>query len=366
MNLELSLSEIAQTEASIPIQRIQEGKADVYLLVFGPSSVPINITTGPVAGHQSCFIYTFPLLRPWIDDTSALEFVLSEAGFLLIATMIMILMIAKTFSESEAGSFTDNVWNFLGSFFGQIDIATSFTILQIIWSIGLVAVFLVKSITTAMINTERVSVAKFDRVETMNDIYNRRMIVTIEDYSGCLPIIKIQKPILRKYFENNRLPKKNAGNKAIDQVFKDHFVNHPIRRMAFVLPFLRWRFIQRQNCILRPDLLHSNPVYTSRQPIETRLHIVLTNTKFKYRRKLFRQASTATENGLWAKRGFYSTKWAGEPEDQDCLKSKPNNRRDGLKPLNSDFFHHLLLLWLVVSIFSILIFVLESIESKFN
>lgn len=351
VTVEHSLSEIRSSSELPVLEAIQKDIGDVYTYGFQPLFIPENVTTtGSIESTHECFMISFPILKAKSVSVDGLKFIWHnsdyETIFALSISFLAILAISvftRRSSESMLRIYWRMFWTILAN---QQTIRTSTKMNQILWLSMIMILFLVESVTRAYMNTDQVSEYEFDRIENLEDVYHKRLIPILEDYSGCTQLIPSQTETIKNYLDENRYPRKRDKYLGVDEIFTPQFRDFSMHRIAMLIWDGRWIQIQRQTCYMHPEILLKHPNYRSRKPLLYQINSIVVNKRLssRIRTALNRDAATMVEGGLFGRKGFLATQRRDNlPADINCLNKKLVERKTEHSPLQFSFIRSVLL-----------------------
>lgn len=364
IDMNCTIMELGLHRGSKILSALAENRADTSFYTFVPRYLPENVTiSGELVNDYECNLITFPKLRQQTEDSTSWSFLnLLFKGPQTILFYIIVFIINLIWWSRESLSFTRIHWEIMKIAYRQrFKRPKYFPLRASIMSFSL-GMTIYQAIVVALIDTEKISIARFPEVRTFKNVYDQGLHPLIESVSGCGSTIDNQPIFMQGYLVRNNLLAGKESYSMINNILVSKLLNSSDSDRVVVLrSSITWKNFKQGTCTIYPNLFDNNPPYIS-PALENQLHPLLMSKNFtsygQERLKIY--VSTLKEQGLKGKKGIFSNSHM-KPSDQKCLHARPQHKRKKLSAMGFNFYQPLLIMLMIASAMSTLIFMFENL-----
>lgn len=384
------------------INAISRGDADVApQLITALENVPKNVSIGPVNLLIDCSLLTFPKIKESKSSSDSIDhLLLIEWPVCLMLILIALITIFLTtycdihlhlvncgghylVNQSQRlsncrghhfgnqhhkiySTIVDYSWKLLASQLKQKISFPKVLIVQLIWLIFILVTLIIRITSDNMIEVYRAIENRFEAINTLNDMIEKKLTPVISGTSCCYYLIsRASENKISEYFNDHKMSVTYSENTRKYELFDSIIKRKHLSEVAIV-----WSSIQRSMeksvvCAKYPQIIFSHPPYTSPIPVISKFNYILTNSHLNHerRKKLHQLVRPVLEmaliDNLQRKERQKRVSAYDNHPDTSCLYAKIKLIVRKYTPLNIFYFKKLFFIFMITIFASICVFMVE-------
>lgn len=343
------------------------GVADTSLYSMVPSLLHPNVTAaGILADYIQCKLITFPELRLQTEESTAWNFLLlTFFGGPAAILFSFSLLIHILWYWKEDKNFFPIAWEILKVSYRQIFSRPKTSPIRIAIISLSVGFTIYQAIIVALINTDKISIASFTQIKTLNDAYDHNFLPILAKYASCSQLISSQPSHIQSFLgqDTSQMLKRKESLTSIDEIVLSSLsTGSYLDKIVALRSSITWRNFLYKACSTQPESLIKHPPYLS-PSIDIKEHPLIMSKSFslKGQNSLKKYAATLREQGLQHKKGIFAETLA-TAADPTCMNSKLELEHQKHSPLEFAFVKPLLSLLLITAAMATILFSMENIE----
>lgn len=363
VQMNCSSIDIRQSNGKEVLKLINDDIADTSYFKFVPSYLPKNVSaSGILVDHYQCNLITFPETHTRTENPTVKDFLeISFTGYHVLVFSLFLIFNNILWYWREDISLYRVHWEILRLQNRQRFIPPKTYAVRLSIASFVIGLTIIQAIIVAFIDTNRISVINFVKVQTIQDIYDHKLLPLIGSLSSCTKSIHSQPLHIHQYLNRKNLIKENETYSTVEDMLSLSLItNKNLNQIVTLQSSTSWTNFLYKTCTVHPKSLMDNPAYISRIPIEIQLQPILMRKGFTWygRKRLKMNAATLTEQGLLGK--SKAIKKLARAANPICMHSRLQKKRKKYTVIEYTYFQPLLMLLMIVSAIATVVFLIEN------